>query len=142
MAQDDHIVGTWVLIPELSIYEVGAPPASGVYEIARSQDRYDFTVRWTVEVGGAELSAAFGGPGDGSARPLDLPAGAPDGTPDAMTITRVDEATLDSEAILDGRVVAYARRRVSSGGGLLSVMQEVRTPEGRGPRNFQVYRRG
>jgi hypothetical protein len=141
MSQDDRIVGTWILVPELSIYEAGIAPASGVYDIARSGDRYDFAVRWRAEAGGQEFSAAFGGPGDGSIQPLDVLAGAPVGTPDAMTVTRVDEATLDSEAISEGRVVAYARRRVSADGSLLSVVQEVRLPDGRGPRNFQIYRR-
>jgi heme-degrading monooxygenase HmoA len=141
MPVHDHIVGTWQLVPELSIYEAGAPPASGVYDITRSGDRYDFVIRWRSEPGGPELSAAFGGPGDGSVQTLALPQGAPVGTPDAMTITRVDDSTLDSEAISAGRVVAYARRRVSDDGSVLSVMQEVRTPDGRGPRSFQVYRR-
>jgi predicted secreted protein len=47
---------------------------------------------------------------------------------------------MHSEASAAGRVVAYARRQVADDGQLLAVMLEVRLPDGRGPRNFQVYR--
>lgn len=44
------------------------------------------------------------GPFDGSAQTLPVQEGAPAGTPDGMTITRIDAQTLDSEALLGDRV--------------------------------------
>ena len=141
MAEEDRILGRWQLVPELSVYQAGSPPASGLYVISRSGDRFDFSISWQTELGGPEVSVSFGGPGDGSVQSLNVPVDAPAGTPDALTITRVDDAILDSEARAAGRVVAYARRQVSDDGQLLAIMQEVRLPDGRGLRNFQVYRR-
>lgn len=141
MAANDLFLGTWVLVPELCMYEAGVAPARGTYDIREAGDRLEFSITWTTEPGGPEIATAFGGPFDGSVQALPVPEGAPAGTPDGLTITRIDRRTLDSEALLGRRVLAYARRVASSDGSLLAVVQEVRLPEGRGPRNFQVYRR-
>ena len=50
--------------------------------------------------------------------------------PDSFTLTRVDASTLDSAALRNGAVVAYARRVVSADGSLLAVVQEGPHPEG------------
>lgn len=137
----DRFVGTWILVPGLCLYESGPVPASGVYEIAERDGTIEFSIRWTMEVGGQESSAMFAGPPDGTVQPFLRPEGAPAGTPDGLRITRVDAATLDSEALVADLVVAHARRTASDDGALLAVMQESRPGGEPGPRNFQVYRR-
>lgn len=138
MDTSDLYVGVWELVPELSLYEWGAPPASGVYEIERAANAVQVRVRWTMLADGPEQSTAFGGPLDGT--PQALPAAESGGAPDAFSLTRVDERTLDSAALRAGAVVAYARRVASADGTLLAVVQEGQQPGGRF-RNFQIYRR-
>ncbi len=139
MRDTDLYLGVWTLVPELSLYEIGDPPASGVYEIrAASDGRVMFGVRWRARDDDESREIAFGGPPDGSAQPLPAPA---EGAPDALAITRVDGRTLDSEALRGGRRLAWARRVASADGSLLAVVQEIATPGGGHARNFQVYRR-
>lgn len=136
----DLYLGTWELVPELSLYELGPVPASGTYEITRAGEGVQVRIRWTMQAGGPEQSTAFGGPADGV--PQALPAAAAQGGgPDAFSLTRVDGRTLDSAALRGGAVVAYARRVASVDGGLLATVQEGSRPDGSRFRNFQVYRR-
>ncbi len=144
----DRYLGTWELVPELSLYEAGAPPASGRYTIAEpAPGVLALRVRWQAEPGGPAHESAFGGPADGTPQPL--PARPADGgaaaaaaaAPDALTLTRVDAHTLDSAALARGRVVASARRVASRDGALLAVVQEQVDAAGRRTRNFQLYRR-
>lgn len=133
----DLYLGEWLLIPELSLYQSGTPPAAGRYFIdARSDGSLLLRVEWQAGEGGRWLSTSFGGPADGTRQPLDGP---PSG-PDAFTLTRVDERTLDSTALRNGETIAFARRVASSDGQLLAVVQEVRAGD-QLIRNFQVYRR-
>jgi len=131
-------LGTWELIPELSLYAAGTPPASGTYTISRdSAHTLSLIVSWRMPGDPTERTTQFGGPADGSRMML---AGM-DGAPDAFTLTHVDERTLDSAAMRGEMTAAYARRVVSSDGSLLAVVQEVVAPDGTRLRNFQVYRR-
>ncbi|MFO7169129.1 MAG: hypothetical protein DIU80_013990 [Chloroflexota bacterium] len=139
MTTPDRYVGTWDLVPELSLYEFGPAPASGTYEIEQVEGGVQVRVSWTMQPDGPELSTAFGGPVDGA--PQALPASSPAGAPDAFSLTRVDAHTLDSAALRGGAVVAYARRVASHDGALLAVVQEGSQPDGTRFRNFQVYRR-
>ncbi|HKE97008.1 MAG TPA: hypothetical protein VKB34_22055 [Povalibacter sp.] len=136
----DAYIAVWELIPELSLYQAGDAPASGRYEIAEAAGRIEFRVQWT-DSSGAAFAMSFGGPADGSAQSLPTRPGSPATAPDTMTIARIDRQTLDSEAFAKGQRVAYARRKVSHDGSLLSVVQEAALPDGRSVRNFQVYRR-
>ena len=133
----DLFIGSWDLIPELSLYAVGDPPASGTYELRQEGSWIHVLVSWTTTPMGAESRLAYGGPLDGTPQPLPVRAGAPD----SMTLTRIDARTLDSAALRGTDLVAWARRRVSNDGTLLSVVQEARQPHGQIARNFQVYRR-
>lgn len=78
---------------------------------------------------------------DGSCNSLVLPPDAPESVPGGMTITQIDEWTLDSEALRGSVRRAYARRSVSHDGMLLAVMQESLPVQGEKTRNFQVYKR-
>lgn len=52
----DLFLGTWQLIPELSMYESGTPPASGIYEITEGDGGIRFRVRWTISRDGMLLA--------------------------------------------------------------------------------------
>lgn len=138
MTTTDLYIGSWQLVPELSLYEFGTPPASGRYEIEHTDGGVQVRVRWTMLPNGPEQSTAFGGRVDGV--PQDIPT-ASESAPDAFSLTRVDERTLDSAALRAGAVVAYARRVASADGALLAVVQEGQQPSGSRFRNFQIYRR-
>jgi hypothetical protein len=141
MSDSDLYLGTWVLVPELSIYEHGPLPASATYVIEPNGAGVRVRLRWAMAPGGPEQSVVYGGPTDGSPQALPPAGDAPAGAPDALTLTRVDAHTLDSEALREGVVVAYGRRVADHTGQLLAVMQEARRPDGGRVRSFQVYRR-
>ncbi|HEX7120987.1 MAG TPA: hypothetical protein VF178_01365 [Gemmatimonadaceae bacterium] len=135
----DRYLGTWHLIPELSLYAAGTPPQSGTYSITEaSGGTLTLRVVWRMPGDASEHATEFGGRAD--AVPIPIPH--EPGMPDAFTLTRIDAGTLDSAALRDGEQVAYARRAVTEDGSLMAVVQEYLTPNGQRVRNFQVYRRG
>jgi hypothetical protein len=136
MSEADLYLGTWELIPELSLYDFGPLPASCTYEVLQHGREIHVRMRWTLEPGGTESMMEFAGPPDGSRRDLD---GAPAGV--SFSLARIDARTLDSTAFRGDEVYAYARRAVSSDGELLAIVQEGQRPDGGKFRNFQVYRR-
>lgn len=138
----DQYLGTWELVPELSLYEAATPPASGQYTIAESAPGVlTLHVRWQTEPDGPVREVTFGGKADGIPHPVPTLPDAPTHGPDAHTLTRVDAHTLDSTALAGGVVIASARRVASKDGALLAVVQEQTDATGRRTRNFQVYRR-
>lgn len=136
MPSSDLYLGTWELVPELSLYEFGPLPASCTYEVIESDAGVRVDMRWSMEPGGEEFRQEFGGPADGSRRVLDE-AGAV-----SFSLTRVDARTLESRAFRGEEEFAFARRVASRDGELLAIVQEGRRPDGTTFRNFQVYRRG
>lgn len=137
MAPDAYLA-TWDLIPELSLYAQGQPPAEGEYRLEAVDGRIQVNIRWRMAEGDPWQSTAFAAPPDGSRQAL--PPGPP-GAPDAFSLLRQDAHTLDSSAWVGEIEVAWARRRVSRDGTLMAVVQETRLPDGRALRNLQVYRR-
>lgn len=130
-------LGTWELLPELSLYAAGTPPTAGTYVISRDPSGLTLHITWRLPDDTTERSTQFGGPADSSPVPLPTtPGGA-----DALTLTHVNDDTLDSAGLRSGETIAYARRVVSADGSLLAVVQEFTTPDGNKLRNFQVYRR-
>ncbi len=125
-------LGEWRLIPELSHYDAGDPPDSGRYRISVADGLVRFDVEWSAE--GEDHSVSFSGPPDGT------PVSAATSGVDSFTVTAVDDSTLDSEAVAGSRRVAWARRRVSADGTLMSVIQRLAGPDGE-VTVFQVYRR-
>ncbi len=131
-------IGEWELIPELSLYASGLPPAAGRYTIARADDgQLALEVIWRMPGDTADRSTRFGGTADGSR--VALPAS--ELGPDAYSLTHVDEGTLDSAAYRGTTRLAYARRVVSADRTLLAVVQETLAHDGTPLRNFQLYRR-
>lgn len=130
----DGFLGTWELIPELSLYQQGPCPVWAEYEIQERDGNLHLRVAWEMEDGGRS-ETAFGGPPDGSLRSIEAPGVT------GLRIERRDPHTLDSCAESDGEVVAWARRVASRDARLLAVVQEGRAGDGARFRNFQVYRR-
>ena len=133
----DAFIGTWQLIPELSIYTTGAAPVAGTYDIVASgPGAIDISICYRMEGDASDTTIHFGGRMDGSHQTLpDSGAG-----PNAFTLARIDDRTLDSAALRGDEVLAIARRVVSHDGLLMAVMQESHIG-GEKLRNFQVYRR-
>ena len=127
-------LGRWELVPELSLYESGDAPRQGNYVLEASGEGVAVEIDW-IDGQGESGSARYSGPIDGSEIPIEGP-----GSP-KLTMTHVDEGTLDSAVYVDGQQVAWAQRRASANGQLLAVVQTGREPEGQPFRNFQVYRR-
>ena len=102
----DRYLGTWELVPELSLYESGEPPRSGRYALESNGDALAVHIDW-VDARGEPGEASYGGPTDGSEIELEAP-----GEP-RLTLQRVDDATLDSAVFVGGDQIAWARRRAS-----------------------------
>jgi len=133
----DLFIGTWQLVPELSLYTTGAAPVAGTYDIIETAaGAIDISICYRMEGDESDKTIHFGGSVDGAHHPLpDSGAG-----PNAFTLTRIDRRTLDSAALRGDEVLAFARRIVSADGSLMAVVQETHTG-GEKLRNFQVYRR-
>lgn len=139
MSTPDLYLGTWELVPELSLYDFGPLPASCTYHIEARDPGVHVRMQWQLAREGPESHMEFGGPADGTRRDF---LGA-DGAPSvAFSLTRVDARTLDSRAFRGDEEIAYARRVASEDGELLAIVQEGHRPDGGRFRNFQVYRRG
>jgi len=134
MSQTPAFVGHWVLMPELSLYEMGPMPTSGDYRISLDKEQVVIELSWTMEDGSPQ-SMTYGGPMDGRREQIDTPG------IDELSFDRIDEHTLDSSAFAVGIRVSYARRAVSHDGHLMTTVQEGPNPSGGTFRNFQVYRR-
>ena len=128
-----NYIGTWLLIPELCIYQNGEPPLRGIYEIQSDGTEVRISVNWTDKEG-AEHAIEYGGAIDGSKHPIDA-----SGTTSTVYF-RVDENTLGSTVYDNDRKTMYARRIVSAANDLLATVQVQYRPEG-DLSNFQVYRR-
>ena len=128
-----NYIGTWILIPELCIYQSGEAPLNGSYKIQSDGTDVRFSIVWT-DIEGTDHAIDYGGPIDGSKHPIDS-----SGTTSASYL-RVDENTLDSTVYDNDKKTMYARRIVSAGTDLLAVVQVEYKPEGK-LSNFQVYRR-
>jgi hypothetical protein len=131
---DDPLTGTWELIPELCQYQEGHPPPSCTYTIAVDGGQAAFDLEWTDKEGRAH-HVRYGGPTDGTIVPHKA------GHITEMSVSRVDDLTLDSSAYADGHEVSYSRRSASPDGKLLSIQLVTRHADANSIRNFQVYRK-
>jgi hypothetical protein len=131
---DNLFAGRWELIPELCQYQEGHVPPSCTYSISLQDGHADFDLSWT-DKDGKDHHVRFGGPVDGSIVPHKA------GHISELSVSRVDERTLDSSAYADGHEVSYSRRSASADGALLSVQLVTGHADADSTRNFQVYRR-
>ena len=133
IAGDDLFLGTWRLQPELSKYELGQPPQEGLYRITRDGESYIFDTTWkTAE--GQQLETSFSGTPDGQRVAYEDPEIA-----DALSLTRVDELTLDSETFKGGWRIALARRELINGGMSMRVTQSGQVPDVAAFSNISYY---
>ncbi len=124
--------GTWELIPELCHYSKGKAPDAALYQIDDEGDRIAFTVTWTAD--GHEQSVSFAPLADGTMEEAEV-------NMPAHRIIPVGDDQLDGEAFIEDHLVAYASRKVSADGKLLSVLQINGVGSEHEHRIFQVYRR-
>ncbi len=129
----ESYLGTWVLIPELCVYQSGSPPIEGRYALAKYGGRIEFLIQWR-DGDGQSHSLEFGGPLDGQKHPSKAPGIS------TLCYEEIDERTLDSTAFDGDTPRMYARRVASLDGSLLAVSQVIYGDEG-AVTNFQVYRR-
>lgn len=125
---------TWELIPELSFYQEGEAPQSGLYEISVHDNVASFSIKWTT-IDGEEKSIDFAGPLDGKQHDVEQSPGV------KASYIRVNSQTLDSKMYMNDIELAYARRLVSNDGTLMAVLQTGIRPDGSSYRNTQVYRK-
>lgn len=129
----EKYIGIWLLLPELSIYQLGEPPVSGRYSINSIGDNIKIAIEWK-DISGTDHSLSFGGPLDGIKHESEA-----SGFTDVM-YEKIDDATLDTTAFNGENVLLYARRVASNAGDLLAVSQVTFTDNCEFS-NFQVYRR-
>lgn len=135
-AASSRYVGTWDLVPEVCVYDEGAPPQEATYRIDEGAGRVSIRLSWRPSASAEVLSTEFAGPVDGDVRPFSAAPGVT-----GISFTRVDDLTLDTAAWNDGILVSSARRAASADGDLLVVVQSSPRPDGGAARIFQVYRR-
>ena len=106
---DDLFVGIWELDPTQSDYQAGTPPQSGLYRIAPDANGsgYMISMSWT-DAQGREAYAAYTAMPDGVQYPYENSDAA-----DFISMTRLDEYTLDSAIYKDGSRIAYSVRALS-----------------------------
>jgi len=135
ISDDDPFLGAWELLPESSEYELGDPPAQGLYTISSDGDRYHFEIAWKT-ADGQRFESEFSGIPDG--RPY---AYEDSRVADALSLTRVDESSLDSESFRAGVRLAHARRALMEDGRMMRVTQSGQAPGGETFQNISYYRK-
>jgi hypothetical protein len=121
---EDEFIGKWRLQPQRSRYEVGDPPRSGLYTISGRGERYLFEIEWQG-ADGQNMSTSYTATPNGRKVAYENPQIA-----EFVSLTRVDELTLDSESFKDGARIAHARRELLDDGQLMRVTQSGPGPQG------------
>ena len=132
---DDPFVGTWELQAEQSQYEVGQPPASGLYRIESEGAGYLVTMQWQTAVNESKEMSYTSIP-DGQDYAYENPEIA-----EFVSMTRVDERRLDSATKKGGQRIAHARRELAEDGQTMRVTQSGLLPDGSWFHNVSVYKR-
>lgn len=134
-SSDDAFIGTWALDPAHSDYQVGMPPQTGLYRIALGVNGsgYMISMAWT-DAQGRESFAAYTAMPDGVQYPYENSDVA-----DTISMTRLDERTLDTAIFKDGDCIAYSLRELSEDGQLMRIVQSGYAPDGSQFDNYSVY---
>jgi len=131
----DYFVGTWILDAELSDYQLGEPPKTGLYTITADDAAYKVTMEWTTS-GDEAMRADYVSIPDGKQYAYE-----DSDAVDFVCTTRVDDKTLDSESFKDGKRIAWARRILSDDNNTMTITQSGSLPDGDEFNNVSVYRR-
>jgi hypothetical protein len=130
----DLFVGKWQL--RETNYENGQPPREGMYSIETERNGYQVTMDW-ITIDGEPMRREYFAVPNGEPYPLRTP----EVEGGSMSMTRVDERTLDSVVTLNNKIVSHARRVLSEDGNIMTVIQSTSTPDGNTFQNVSVYAR-
>ncbi len=130
----DTFLGTWQLDPEQNNYQSGNPPKTGLYIIQPKDEGYLVTMKWTNQ-DNQDFEMSYEAIPDGKDYPTDAP------NVDSMSMTRVDEKTLDSSSMSGYTVIAFARRILSEDNNTMTITQSGKTPDGDDFANVSAYKR-
>ena len=132
---NDLFVGIWELDPSQSDYQIGTPPQSGLYRIApdANGNGYMISMSWT-DAQGREFYAAYSAMPDGVRYAYENSEVA-----DFISMTRLDDYTLDSAIYKGGERIAYSVRVLSDDGQTMTITQSGFTPDGTPFDNRSVY---
>jgi len=132
---DDPFVGTWEMNPDQNDYQAGQPPKSGTYIIQPNDTGYLVTMKWvTQEDKPVEMS--YTSIPDGKDYPYENPDVA-----EFVSMTRIDDRTLDSATKKGGKQIAHARRLLSEDSQTMAVIQSGLLPGGSEFSNVSVYKK-
>jgi hypothetical protein len=120
----DPFIGTWKLDPEQSRYQFGTPPQSGTYHIEADGGCYLITMDW-VDAQGKTFHQSYTAIPDGVQHPYDNADVA-----EFVSMTRLDNLTLDSATYKGGERIAYAVRTLSADQQTMTITQAGTTPMG------------
>ncbi|MEL6347754.1 MAG: hypothetical protein AAFV53_31905 [Myxococcota bacterium] len=127
-------LGTWILDPASCDYQVGVPPQSGRYRLSLHNDGVWFAIDW-VDADGQSHQIGFSMKPDGERHPVASEAG------QEMSLTVVDDWTLDSAIWRGATRIHYARRVVNADTQRMQVTQIFLTAEGEEATNIAAYQR-
>jgi hypothetical protein len=131
----DAFIGTWELDPTQSDYQFGMPPQTGLYRIAPGTNGsgYMISMTWT-NAQGHESYAAYTAMPDGVQYAYENSDMA-----DTISMTRLDDRTLDTAIYKDGNCIAYSVRFLSDDEQTMTIIQSGFAPDGSQFDNRSVY---
>ena len=133
MFATDLFLGLWKLNPATLDYQFGRPGRRAMYLIERSGQQWRFTLDGD-DADGKSMCFSYSGLLDGEDYPC-----MDQSVIDSLQLSLVDEATIESVAKKDGKVVDRWRRVVSPDGRILTITQYGSNPENEHLRNVSVY---
>ena len=132
----EPFLGAWELDPAQCEYELGAPPARGMYQLVRENpaaEEITVAMDWT-DATGQDFHMVYTMTPDGQDHAYaDSPA------VDAIQTTLLDARTLETLSKKDGVILARGLRELSDDGKALRVIQSGKTPDGAEFANVAVY---
>jgi len=131
--QASAFFGLWTLNREASQYAQGEPPHDASYKLEPDDDAIKVTMAWTSADGQPKQQVYTGVP-DGVVYPYDG-----GDVVDAISMTLLDEHTLDSDSRKDGKIIAHARRVLSEDGQTMTITMRSFLPDGREIDNIAIY---
>lgn len=131
-------LGTWELDPNECEYELGAPPARGLYHLIRenpASEEITVAMDWTDAAGKDFHMIYFMTPDGKDHKHADSPA------VDALQTTLLDGRTLETLSKKDGNVIARGLRELCADGTTMRVIQSGKAPDGNSFQNIAIYRK-
>ena len=132
----EPFLGAWELDPAQCLYEMGAPPARGMYQLIRehpASDDITVAMDWT-DAAGQDFHMIYTMTPDGRDH-----AYADSAAVDAIQTTLLDARTLETLSKKDGAILARGLRELSDDGKAMRVIQTGKTPDGAEFANVALY---